>query len=150
MINTETQRHREVQEKDELGEEKQELNDGLYADLTREIIGAAIEVHRHLGPGLFEHAYAECLCHELRLRGIPFIREVDLPISYKGIRLDWAYRADLIVDGKVIVELKAADGPVGVHEAQLLTYLRASRERVGLLINFSARVLRDGILRRVL
>jgi GxxExxY protein len=118
--------------------------------LTETIIGAAIEVHRALGPGLLESAYAECLCHELSLRNIPFRREVDLPIQYKGLKLDCGYRIDLIVADQVLLELKSTKEITPVHEAQLLTYLKLSSLRVGLLLNFNVAVLRDGITRRVL
>lgn len=118
--------------------------------LTHEIVGAAIDVHRHLGPGLLESAYRECLCHELRLRGIDFRRELNLPVRYKGITLDCGYRVDVLVANLVVVELKAIQSMTAVHEAQLLTYLRLGGWRVGLLINFNVSVLKDGIRRRVL
>ncbi|MBL7201379.1 MAG: GxxExxY protein [Anaerolineae bacterium] len=118
--------------------------------LTREIIGAAIEVHRELGPGLLESAYRSCLARELSLRGLPFEQEKPLPVEYKGVRLECGYRLDFVVDGKVVVELKAVDEIHPVHEAQLLTYLKLTSCRVGLLLNFSVPVLRDGITRRVL
>jgi GxxExxY protein len=118
--------------------------------LSETIIGAAIEVHRTLGPGLLESAYAECLCHELSLRNIPFQREVDLPLHYKGLKLDCGYRIDLIVADQVLLELKSTKEITPVHEAQLLTYLKLSSLRVGLLLNFNVAVLRDGITRRVL
>jgi GxxExxY protein len=122
----------------------------LHEDLTREIIAAAIEVHRALGPGLLESAYEECLCHELHLRNIAFRRQVDLPVKYKNVHLDCGYRLDLVVDEKVVVELKAMEGIQPVHEAQLLTYLRLSGLRVGLLLNFGAPALRrGGIIRRI-
>ena len=116
--------------------------------LTEEIIGAAIEVHRHLGPGLLESAYEECLCHELAIRGFSFERQKPLPLQYKGIKLD--YRVDLLVEGKVVLELKCADSITPVHEAQLLTYLRLSSAKVGLILNFHVAAMRDGIKRRVL
>jgi GxxExxY protein len=118
--------------------------------LTEEIIGAAIEVHRHLGPGLLESAYEECLCHELALRGFSFERQKPLPLQYKGIKLDCGYRVDLLVEGKVVLELKCADFITPVHEAQLLTYLRLSGTKVGLILNFHVAAMRDGIKRRVL
>lgn len=119
-------------------------------ELTHEIVGAAIEVHRYLGPGLLESAYQECLCHELRLRGVDFRRELNLPLQYKGIKLDCGYRVDVLVADLVLVELKAIQTLTAVHEAQLLTYLRLGGWRVGLLINFNVPVLKDGICRRVL
>ena len=118
--------------------------------LTHEIIGAAIEVHRHLGPGLLESAYQECLCHELRLRSVDFRRELNLPVQYKGIKLDCGYRVDVLVANLVLVELKAVQLLNPVHEAQLLTYLRLGGWRVGLLINFNVPVLKDGVVRRIL
>jgi GxxExxY protein len=124
---------------------------GPHAQLTGRIIGAAIEVHRGLGPGLLESAYEECMCHELHLRQIPFRRQVELPVVYKNVRLDCGYRMDLLVDDAVVVELKAVEKWAAVFEAQLITYLRLSGKRVGLLINFGAPALsRGGIIRRVL
>lgn len=122
----------------------------LEEELTNEIIGAAIEVHQALGPGLLESAYEECLCHELSLRKIPFQRQVDLPVEYKGIKLDCSYRMDLIVKDVVVVELKAVQHLLPVHEAQLLTYLRLSERRVGLILNFNVNRLRAGIVRKIL
>ena len=118
--------------------------------LTREIIGAAIEVHRNLGPGLLESAYVKCLTHELCLKRIPFKREWPLPVIYKGIRLDCTYRLDLLVGDAVVVEIKSVEALTPIHEAQLLTYLKLGGWKVGLLINFNVEVLRAGILRRVL
>jgi GxxExxY protein len=124
-----------------------ELREG---DLTERIIGAAIEVHKALGPGLLESVYEACLCHELRLRGLRFRRQIDIPAEYKGVKLDSAYRLDLLVEGKVVVEVKSVEALLPIHEAQLLTYLRLAGKRVGLLINFNAPVLKKGIIRRVL
>ena len=118
--------------------------------ITETIIGAAIEVHRALGPGLLESAYEECLCRELSLRGIPFERQRSLPVEYKGLRLDCGYRLDLLVADTVVVEIKAVESLLPIHEAQLLTYLRLGGWKVGLLINFNVAVLRQGIRRRVL
>jgi GxxExxY protein len=117
---------------------------------TSPIIGAAIEVHRHLGPGLLESAYEECLCHELHLKGMEFRRQVELPVIYKGLNLDCGYRIDLIVRDEVILELKAVEKLLPVHQAQLLTYMRMTAKRVGLLINFNVPRLTQGIVRRVL
>ncbi|HTC91841.1 MAG TPA: GxxExxY protein [Terriglobales bacterium] len=117
---------------------------------TAEIIAAAIEVHRHLGPGLLESAYEECLCHELHLRNIPFGRQIPLPVEYKGVQLDCSYRIDLLVNEEVILELKAVEKILPVHEAQLLCYLRLMNKRIGLLINFCVPVLKDGIVKRIL
>jgi GxxExxY protein len=117
--------------------------------LTEKIIGAAIEVHRTLGPGLMESAYAECLCRELSLQGIPFEREKALPLDYKGVKLDCGCRLDLLVAGSVVVELKAVEEFLPIHEAQLLTYLRLGGWKVGLLINFNVPVLTKGVKRMV-
>jgi GxxExxY protein len=122
----------------------------IEADLTNEIIAAAIEVHRELGPGLLESAYHACMCRELAERNVPFRSQVDLPVSYKGFHLDCGYRIDLVVNDRVVVELKSVEHFSPVHESQLLTYLRLSKIRVGLLINFNVPLLRKGIVRRVL
>ena len=121
----------------------------MEGELTERIIGAAIEVHKSLGPGLLESAYEECMCHELRLRGIPFSRQQALDIMYKGSAVGSAYKLDLLVDERVIVELKAVTEVAELHRAQLLTYLRLSGKPVGLLINFNVPVLKDGITRVV-
>jgi GxxExxY protein len=121
-----------------------------HEELTAVIIGAAIEVHRHLGPGLLESAYRKCLMRELEIRGISYECEVPLPLEYKGIRVSPAYQMDLVVAGLVVVEIKAVAKIERVHEAQLLTYLRLSGKQVGLLINFHVPVLKDGIVRRIL
>jgi GxxExxY protein len=118
--------------------------------LTAVILGAAITVHRHLGPGLLESAYRECLCCELGLRGLAVARESVVPLVYRGIRVDVGYRADLIVNERVLVELKAIEKLASIHTAQVLTYLRLSNLRVGLLMNFNVPFLRDGIVRLVL
>src|SRR5688500_2504422 len=118
--------------------------------LTKEIIGAGIEVHRHLGPGLLESAYVRCLTRELWLRKIPIMRELPLPVIYKGIRLDCTYRLDLLVGDAVVVEIKPVESLTSIHEAQLLTYLKLGGWKVGLLINFNVEVLKTGIHRRVL
>lgn len=122
----------------------------LEKELTDKIIGAAIEVHKVLGPGLLESAYQVCIEHESKLRNIPFEPLVELPLNYKGIDLDVGYVIDLVYDKRVIVELKAVERVIPVHEAQLLTYMRLTGIRVGLLINFNVPVLKDGIYRRVL
>ena len=118
--------------------------------ITEGIIGAAIEVHRALGPGLLESAYEECLCRELSLRQIPFERQRPLPVEYKGLSLDCGYRIDLLVADTVVVEIKAVESLLPIHEAQLLTYLKLGGWKVGLLINFNVPVLKRGIRRRVL
>lgn len=122
----------------------------LEKELTDKIIGAAIEVHKILGPGLLESSYQVCLEHESTLRRMPFEHKVKLPVNYKGIEMDAGYEIDLIYDKRVIVELKAVERVIPVHEAQLLTYMRLTGIRVGLLINFNVPVLKDGIYRRVL
>ena len=115
--------------------------------LTESIIGASIEVHRVLGPGLLESAYEECLAFELGQRGHALQRQVPLPVIYKGVQMDAGYRLDLLVDGTVIVELKAVDQFEPIHQAQLLTYLRLSNLKVGLIINLNVPVLKQGIRR---
>jgi GxxExxY protein len=118
-------------------------------EITDRVIGAAIEVHRHLGPGLLESAYEECLCYELSRNGRRFERHLPLPVEYKGLRLDCAYRLDLLVEGAILVELKAVEEALPIHKAQVLTYLRAAGKQVGLLINFNVEVLKNGITRLV-
>jgi GxxExxY protein len=123
----------------------------LHENLTEAVIGAAIEVHRALGPGLLESAYEECLCHELRLRQIPFARQVPLPVEYKTIKLDCGYRLDVVVENAVILEIKCVEHVLPVHEAQLLPYLKMTHKRVGLILNFNVPTLaRGGIIRKVL
>jgi len=119
-------------------------------ELSRIIIGAAIEVHRELGPGLLESAYEECLAYELQSRNVPFERQKPVPVDYKGLRLDCGFRLDLLVGDKVIIELKAVDKLVPIHDAQLLTYLRLTGCKLGLLINFNVPILKQGIKRLVL
>ena len=122
----------------------------LYEEqLTGQIIGAAIEVHKQLGPGLLESTYQACLCHELELRGISFEYEKPLPLEHKGIKLDCGYRIDLLVAGLVIVEIKSVEALAPIHEAQLLTYLKLTGIKVGFLINFNVVVLKNGIRRLV-
>ncbi len=115
--------------------------------LTEQIIGAAIEVHRALGPGLLESAYEECLSHELALRAIPFRRQVSLPLVFKGVKLDCGYRVDLVIADAVIVEIKTAERFEPVHAAQVLTYLKLGGWPLGLLVNFNVPVLKNGIKR---
>ena len=123
---------------------------GEADEWSHKLIGAAIEVHRELGPGLLESAYEECLCRELDLRGIPYQRQVPVTIEYKGISVQDAYRIDIFVAGLVIIELKSVEKMDPIFEAQLLTYLRLTRTWLGLLMNFNVAVLKDGIRRRVL
>ncbi len=125
-------------------------NDVLDINKTTEaVIGAAIEVHRHLGPGLLESAYEECLCEEFSLRKIPFKRQVALPVSYKSKKLDVGYRIDLLVGDEVVVELKTVESILPIHEAQTLTYMRLGGWQVGLILNFNVTVLKNGIKRLV-
>ena len=119
-------------------------------DLTRQIIGAAIEVHKLLGPGLLESAYEECLCHELAMRGIHFEKQKPVQLVYKGTKLECGFRLDLLVEGHVVVELKSVDGLGPIHEAIMLTYLRLSGHPLGLLINFNVSVLKDGVRRFIM
>ena len=119
-------------------------------EITQEVIGAAIAVHRALGPGLLESVYQECLSQELALRGIPIERQVPLPLEYRGIHCECGYRLDILVAGAVVVEVKSIEAIAPIHEAQLLTYLRLGGWNVGLLINFNVVVLKEGIRRRVL
>jgi GxxExxY protein len=118
--------------------------------ITHEIIGAAIEVHKHLGPGLLESVYEECLFHELQLRKLRVERQKPVPVVYKQTKLDCGYRLDLLVEGRIVVELKAVDGLGPIHEAIILTYLRMSGHKLGLSINFNVCVLKDGIRRFIL
>ena len=117
--------------------------------LTEQIIGAAIEVHRELGPGLLESAYEECFCYELSGRKLHFVRQHSLPLRYKDVAIDCSYRIDLIVQDLVVVEVKAVETLTDVHQAQLLSYLRMGGWPVGLMINFNVARLVDGIVRRV-
>jgi len=118
--------------------------------LTDRIIGFAIEVHRQLGPGLLESAYEECLCHELNESGLSFKRQVPLPVVYKSVRLDCGYRIDILVENHLILEIKAMERLLPIHEAQVLTYMRLSGVRTGLLLNFNTPALKDGIRRLML
>ncbi len=117
--------------------------------LSERVVGLAIDVHRHLGPGLLESAYEKCLCFELGQAGLSFERQVSLPIVYKQVRLDCGYRLDIVVENELVVELKAAERLLPIHEAQMLTYLRLSGHKVGLLMNFNSAVLKDGLKRFV-
>ena len=117
--------------------------------LTERVIGACMEIHKTLGPGLLESAYEECLCHELRLAGLGFERQKPLPVAYKGVQLDCGYRLDLVIEDRLIVELKTVQELSPIHEAQLLTYLKLLGLTVGLLINFNVPILRRGIRRLV-
>lgn len=124
--------------------DKNEIN-----DLSKKVIGAAIEVHKNLGPGLLENAYEECLCKELSLQGIPFEKQKYMPVNYKGCEVDCGYRLDIVVDNKIIVELKSTASITPIHEAQLMTYLKLSNIWLGLLLNFNVISLKNGIKRVV-
>ncbi len=118
-------------------------------EIAEEIIGAAIEVHRVLGPGLLESVYEDALCHELNLRGLKFVRQQSVPIPYKGVKLGSDLRLDLLIEDKVIVDLKAKEKLSRIDKPKLLTYLRLSEKKLGFLINFHVELLRDGISRVV-
>ncbi len=120
-----------------------------FNELTEAIIGAAMEVHRALGPGLLESIYEMCLCRELSIRGIPFERQVLIPVEYKGVKLDCGYRADIVVDGTILLEIKAIDSLLPIHDAQLLSYLKLGGWKIGLLVNFNVELLKNGLRRRV-
>ena len=124
-----------------------EDTEGSRRRCTHDIVGAAIEVHRRLGPGLLESAYETCLGRELYLRGIEFQRQVPLPVQYRGLNLDCGYRLDILVADSVIIEVKAVTKVLPVHRAQLLTYLKLTRLRLGILLNFNVDVLRHGVYR---
>ena len=122
----------------------------IFDPLSRKVIGCAIEVHRELGPGLLESTYEACLAQELTDQGIPFRRQLDLPVHYKDKKVDAGYRIDLLVDNSLIMELKSVDQVLAIHKAQLLTYMKLSRCKTGLLINFNVSILKNGIKRYVL
>ncbi len=121
-----------------------------FDELSNIVIGCCIEVHKHLGPGLLESVYQNCLAHELKLNNIPFEKEFPLPVEYKGIRLDCGYKLDFVVDKKVILELKSVNKILGIHEAQILTYMKLLKAKQGFLINFNVKLLKDGITSFVL
>jgi GxxExxY protein len=118
-------------------------------DLSNKIMGAAIEVHKALGPGLLESAYEECMCHELTLRGLSYERQKPLPIIFKTKKLDCGYRLDIVVEKTIILELKSCEKIEPIHKAQLLTYRKLSGVHLGLLLNFNTALMRDGIVRIV-
>jgi len=122
----------------------------VHEEITEAIIAAAIEVHRELGPGLLESTYEQCLCREISLRGLAVNCQVAVPVVYKGEKIDCGYRIDILVENAVIIEVKSIDKLHPIHEAQLMTYLKLSNKRVGLLINFNVLKLMDGLKRRVL
>ncbi len=116
-----------------------------FSELSNSVIGSAIEVHKTLGPGLLESTYQHCLAHELDTRGISYRVECPLPVEYKGIQLDCGYRIDILVEDSIIVELKSVDSLKGIHEAQLLTYMRLANIRQGFLVNFNVQLLKQGL-----
>ncbi len=122
-----------------------EIIKGLESGLASKVIGCAIEVHRHLGPGLLESAYESCLCRELTIQGIPFMCQVPLELIYKGERINCVYRLDMVVDRKLLLELKSVELLQSIHQAQIISYLKLSGLKQGLLINFNSRFLKDGI-----
>ena len=117
--------------------------------ISGQIVAAAVEVHKYLGPGLLESAYELALCRELSLRGLKWRRQVELPVEYKGVKIDCAYRMDLLVEDTVVVEIKAVEDILPIHQAQLLTYLRLSGKKLGLILNFHVALMKDGIVRMV-
>ena len=121
-----------------------------FDELSRKVIGLSIEVHRELGPGLLENTYKQCLAYELSQAGINFQMEVELPVKYKNVLISCGYRIDLLIENNLIIELKSVDKIIPIHEAQLLTYMKLSDIKVGLLMNFNEIVLKDGIKRFVL
>lgn len=121
----------------------------LYEDLRHEILGAAMEVYRELGPGLLESVYESCMCYELSVRRIPFQRQLEVPVFYKGIRMESELKLDIIADQRIILEIKCVQEIHPVFEAQLLTYLKLMNIRVGILLNFNVPVMKDGVVRRV-
>jgi GxxExxY protein len=129
------------------GVEHEEEKRRRFEDGSEEVIGALIEVHRQLGPGLLESAYEACVCRELATRGLPFERQRDLPVAYKGILVECGYRLGIVVGRRILLELKAIDRLLPIHRAQVITYLRLSGLEVGLLVNFNVRVLSSGLHR---
>ena len=121
-----------------------------FDELSNKVIGCAIEVHRNLGPGLLESTYEQCLAHELKQNGIFFKLQYPFPVEYKGVKLDCCYRLDILIEDKLIVELKSVEKLAAIHEAQLLTYMKLAGIGIGLLINFNVRILKDGLKRYVL
>ena len=121
-----------------------------FEELSNRVIGCALTVHRELGPGLLESTYAQCLAHELKLNGIVFKLQYPLPVEYKGVRLECGYRVDLFIEEKLIIELKCVEQIKGIHEAQLLTYMKLAGVKIGLLMNFNVAKLKNGIKRFVI
>ena len=130
-----------------LSKEGGENGEGERDHFTQQVIGCAIEVHRTLGPGLLESTYEKCLAHELRLAGLSFVNQAVMPIDYKGITLDCGCRLDFLVDDRLVIELKAVEQLLPIHQAQVITYMKLAEAPVGLLINFNVKLLKDGIRR---
>lgn len=122
----------------------------LFDKWSNKVIGCAVEVHRHLGPGLLESVYSKCLAYEMRLQGISYIREARLPVNYKDITLEEGYRIDFLVEDELIIELKSVEEILPVHQAQVLSYMKLSGKNAGLILNFNVQLLKDGIKRMVL
>ena len=132
-------------------ENTKSTENGLYNHpLSHQVIGCAIEVHRHLGPGLLESAYEQCLAHELSQAGLEFKVHPPMPVEYRDIKLDCGYRPDIVVENFLIIERKAVEQIAAIHRAQLLTYMRLAEATIGLLINFNTMLLKDGISKFVL
>ena len=129
--------------------QRRRVNTSELNGISGRVVAAAIEVHAHLGPGLLESAYQACLAHELRQRGCEIQCQLPLPLIYKGIKLELGYRIDMLVNDAIVVEIKSIEKVLPVHEAQLLSYLRLSKRRVGLILNFKSALLKDGIKRMV-
>ena len=125
------------------------MNRGQFDELSSQIISAAIEVHKALGPGLLESAYEKCLCRELELRDVPFVQQQPVPVEYKGVRLECGYRLDLCVAGRIVIEVKSVSELSKIHDAQVLTYLRLTGMSLGLILNFNVALMKDGIRRIV-
>jgi len=121
-----------------------------FDQLSNQVIGCALEVHRYLGPGLLESTYEQCLAHELKIMGIPFELQYPVPVEYKGIKLNCGYRIDMLIDNAIVVELKSVEKILPIHQAQLLTYMKLSNVSIGLLINFNVELIKNGIRRMVL
>ena len=121
-----------------------------FDELSGKVIGCALDVHKQLGPGLLESVYEECLCRELERRGIPFRRQVEVPVLYKGESVKTPLRLDLLVNDAIVVELKAVEKLLPIHEAQMLTYLKLTNKRIGLILNFNVKRMKDGIKRMML
>jgi GxxExxY protein len=133
-----------------LNHEDHEEHEVKFDNLSNQVIGCAIEVHKALGPGLLESAYEQCLAHELSLAKIPFKLQYPVPVRYKEVQLDCGYRIDIFVDDQIIVELKSVDKLAKIHEAQLLTYMKLVNAKVGLLMNFNEQILKNGLKRFML